>query len=94
MRSSLAYGKNLLSSLKTTDRHSTLQWTLSRRQSIRACRCRGVSGSLARVTRDLSPAASRRFPMVLRDTVFATCARISSLDAVQAVTAAGTMHPS
>ena len=39
----------------------------------------GLSGSLARGKRDLSPAASRRFPRVLGDTVGATCARISSL---------------
>ena len=38
--------------------------------------------------RYLSPAASRRFPMVLGDTPGATCAQISSLDAVQAAAAA------
>ena len=60
--------KNLLTSLKTTERHSTLQSTLSQHQSDRAWRCRGVSGSLATGTCDVSPAASRRFPMVLGDT--------------------------
>ena len=42
----------------------------------------GVSGSLAKGVSDLSPAASRWFPLVLGDTAGATCARISSLDAV------------
>ena len=42
---------------------------------------RGVSGSLARGTRDLSSTASRLFPMVLSDIAGATFARISSLDA-------------
>ena len=53
-----------------------------------------VSGSLARVTRDLSPAASRRFPMVLGDTAGVTCAGISSLDVVRAATAARTIRRS
>ena len=56
--------------------------------------CRGVSGSLARGTCDLNPAASRQFPMVLRNTAGATCAQISSLDAVRAAMAACTMHRS
>ena len=50
-----------------------------------------ISGSLARSTRDLVPSTSRRFTMVLGDTAGATCARIFSLDAVQAVTAAHTI---
>ena len=54
----------------------------------------GVSSSLARGTCDLSPTASRRFPMVLGDTAGATCARISSLDAVWMATAACTMRRS
>ena len=57
------------------------------------CHC-GVSGSLARGTRNLSPAANRRFPMVLGDTAGATCAWISFLDALWAATSARTMHPS
>ena len=57
-------------------------------------RCRGISGCLARGTRDLSPVASRRFPMVLGDTVGTTYAQISSLVAVRAATAARTMHRS
>ena len=65
LRTSLAYRQNLLSSQKTPERHYTLKSTLSRHQSRRAWRCRGVSGRLARGTRDLSPAASRSFPMVL-----------------------------
>ena len=77
--------------MKTTERHSTLQSSLSRHQSSRAWRCRGASGSQARDTRDLSPAISRQFPMVLGDTAGPTCARISSLDAVQAATTARTM---
>ena len=52
VRPSIAYRHNLLSLLKTTERHSILQSTLSRRQSSRAWRSRGVSGSLARGTRD------------------------------------------
>ena len=86
----LTYGP--YSSLKTTERHSTLQPTLSRHQSSRVQRCRGVSGSVVRGTRDLSPAASRWFPMVLGDTAGATCTRISSLDTVRAATAAHTMR--
>ena len=54
----------------------------------------GVSGSLARGTRDLNLAESRRFPMVLGDKAGATCARISSLDAIRAVTDAPTMRRS
>ena len=54
--------------------------------SSRAWRYTGVIGSLAIGTRDLSLAASRRFPMVLGDTAGATCFRISSLDAVRAAT--------
>ena len=83
---SLRCRQNLLSSLKTTDCHSTLQSTLSQHQSSQAWWCNGVSGSLVRGTHDLSPAASRWFPMVLVDTANATCAQISSLDAVQAAT--------
>ena len=75
--------------LKSIECHSTLQSTLSRHQSNRAWRCRG---SLAIGTRNLSPAASRRFPMVLGDTASATCAQISSLDAVRAATAARTVR--
>ena len=74
----------------TTERHSTLQLTLSH-QSRHA---RDVSGSLARGTRDLSPAASRLFPMVLGDKAGTTCAWISPLDAVRAATAARTMRRS
>ena len=44
----------------TTERHFTLQSTLSRHHNSRAWRCRGVSGNL-------NPAASRRFLMVLCD---------------------------
>ena len=84
----LTYRQNLLSSLKTTECHSTLQSTLSRHHAWQCC---DVSGSLARDTCDLSPAASRRFPMVLSDTAGETRARMSSLDAVQAATAASTM---
>ena len=51
-------------------------------------------GSLARGTCDLSPAASREFPMVLGDTVGATCVQISSLDAVQACTVCQSWHAS
>ena len=76
VRPSLTYRQNLLSTLKTTERHSTFQSTLSRHQSTRAWRCRGVSGGLTRGTHDLNPAASRRFPMLLDDTVGATCALI------------------
>ena len=42
----------------------------------------------------MSPAASRLFPIVLGDTAGATCARISSLDAVPVDTAARTMRRS
>ena len=63
-----------------TERHSTLPSTRSCHHSSHAWRCCGVSGSLVRGTRDLSPAVSRPFPMVLDDTA-GTCARISSLDA-------------
>ena len=63
LRPSLAYRQNLLSSLKTKERHFSLQPTLSLHQISRAWRCRGVSGSLARGTRDLGPAASRRWNM-------------------------------
>ena len=84
---SLKYRQNLLSWLKTVERHSTLQSTLSRHQS-----SWGVSSSLARSTRDQSPTASRRFPVVIDDTAGATYAQISSLDAVRVATAACTMH--
>ena len=77
-----------------TECPSTPQSTLWRHQSSRAWRCRIVSGSLARSTHDLSPAASRQFSMILGDTTSATCARISSLDAVWAATAALTMRQS
>ena len=50
-----------------------------------------VSGSLATGTRDLSPATSRWFLMVLGGTAGAKCAWISSLDAVRATTIARTM---
>ena len=53
-----------------------------------------ISGSLARSTRDLSPAAISRFPMVLGDTAGATYARIFSLDALWGATAAHTMQRS
>ena len=75
-RQSLASRHNLL---KTTERHSILQSTLSWHQSRRAWRFRGLSGSLAKSTRDLSPVASTRLPMVLRDIEGATCARVYSL---------------
>ena len=75
---SLTYRQNLLSLLKTTERYFTLQSTLSRHQSSSASWCCGVSGSLVRSTRDLSPAASRQFSMVLGDTASAICAQISS----------------
>ena len=84
VRPSLAYRQNLLSSLKTTEHLSTLQSTLSWHQSSLAWRCHDVSGNLARGTRDLSHPASRQFPMVLGDTVGATCARISSRNAATA----------
>ena len=71
-----------------------LQSILSRHQSSRAWWCRGVSVSLARGTRGLSHSSSRWFPMVLGDTAGATGAWISSLDAVRAATAAGTMRQS
>ena len=93
-RLSLAKGQNLLSSLKTTERHSNLQSTLSRHLSSCAWRCRGVSDSLARGTRDLSSSANRRFPMALSYTACATWARISYLDAVRATTAARIMRRS
>ena len=91
---SRAYRQNLLSSLKTTERHSTLQSTLSRYQSSRARRCHGVSGNLSRGTCDLSPAASKRFPMFLGDTTGAKYACISFLDAVRAAATARTMRRS
>ena len=94
VRRSLAYRQILLSSLKTTERHSTLQSTLARHQSSRARRCRDVSGSLVRYTRDLSPAANRRFQIVLGGTSGVTCDRISSLDAVRTSTAVHTMRRS
>ena len=84
-----------------TDRSYSHYWrqteyhlTLSRHQISHPWRCSDVSGSIARGTRDLSPAASRRFPMSLDDAAGATCARISSQDAVRAVTAARTMRRS
>ena len=49
---------------------------LLQHQSSHAWWCRGVSGSLARGTHDLTPAASRQFPVVLGDTAGATCARV------------------
>ena len=90
-RPSLAYRQNLLLSLKTTrvPFHSPVD--LSRCQNSRAWRRRGVGGNLVRGTHELSPAASRRFPMVLGHTAGATCDRVSSLDAVRAATAARTM---
>ena len=91
LRPLLAYRQNLLSTLQTIERHSTLQSTLSRHQCSRAWRCRGVSGSMARVKCDLSPDASRRFVMVLGDTAGANSVQISSLDAA---TAASTMRRS
>ena len=51
-----------------------------------------LDGVVARRTRDLSPAASRRFPMVLGDTAGAKCAQMCSLDAVRAATVARTMR--
>ena len=79
---SLTYRQNLLSSLKTTKCHSTLQLTPSHHQSSRFWQCHNVNDSLAKGTHDLSPAASRRFPTVLGDTAGATCAQISSPEAV------------
>ena len=61
-----------------TDRTNYHHWR-------RGWRCRGVTGGLSRGTLDLSPATRRRFPMVLGDTVGATCALISSLDRATAV---------
>ena len=87
VRPSITCRQNLLSLLKTTERHSTLQFAYSRHQSSCAWQCRDVSGRLARGTRDLSPAASRRFLSVLGDRAGATYARIFSLDAVGAATA-------
>ena len=58
---SIIYRQNLISSLKITERYSTIQSTLSWHQSNRAWRCRGVSDSLARGSRDLSLVASWRF---------------------------------
>ena len=84
-----AHRQSLLSSLKTTECHSTFQSTLSRHQSSCAWQCRSVIGSQVRDTRDPSPAASRCFPMVLGYTAGATCDRISYLDVA---TAACTMH--
>ena len=52
-----------------------------------AWRCRRVSSSVARGTRDLSPAASRLFPIALGETAVATYSRIYSLNAVRAATA-------
>ena len=52
--------------------HSSFQSTLSRHQNSHAWQYHGVSGILAGGTRDLSPAASRWFPMVLGDTAGAT----------------------
>ena len=80
--------QNLLSSLNITERHSTLQSTLSRHQSSRAWWCHGVSGSLARGTSYVNPAASRRFPTALGDAADVTFAPISSLAAVLAATGA------
>ena len=94
VRPSLTYRQNLLSSLKTTERHSTLLSTLSRHQNSRAWRNRGVCGSLARDTSELSTAASRWFPIVLGDTAGAIYSRISSLSAVLTVTAVHTMRRS
>ena len=94
VRPSLAYRQKLISSLKMTECHSALQSTLSRHQSSHVWRCHGVSGSQVRGTCDLSPAASRRFPLVPGNTVGATCTWISSLNAVWAATAARKMHQS
>ena len=77
--------------MKTT---STLQSTLSRYQSSRSWRYRGLNGSLARGTSGLSPATSRRFPLIVGDIAGATYARISSLDAVRTATVALTMRRS
>ena len=52
-----------------------------------------LSGSLARGTRDLSP-ASRLFPMVFSDTAGAIYARIYSLDSVLAAIPARRMRRS
>ena len=60
--------------------------------SSRAWQCSGVSGSLARGTRDVSPVERRRFPMVLGGTAGAIFARISSLDIVRVATAVLTMR--
>ena len=76
---------------KTTERHSTLQSTLSWHQSSCAWWCRGVNCCLARGTCYLSPATSRLFPMVLGDTAGAIRAWIFSLDSVWEATAAHTM---
>ena len=58
VRPSAAYRQNLHSSLKTTERYSTIHSTVSRHQSSRARWCRDISDSLARGTSNLSPAAS------------------------------------
>ena len=65
-----------------------------RDQSSHARQCHGLTGILVKSTRDLSPAASRQFPMIIGDTAGATCALFSSLDAVRAATAASTMRQS
>ena len=91
---SRAYRENLLSSLKTTGRHSVLQSTLVRHQCSRAWRCHDVNGSQSRGTCDLSPVASKRFPMFLDDTTCAKYAWISLLGALLASATTRTMRPS
>ena len=59
---SLTYRQNLLSSLKTTECHFTLQATVSWHQSSCAWRCRGVSGSLARGTHDPKSSCKQAVP--------------------------------
>ena len=93
VRPSLSHRQNLLSSLKKIGRHSTPQSTLSRHQSSRAWRYRGVSGNVIRSVGDLSLAVSRQFPMVLGDITGARCAQISYQDAVRSAIAARTMRP-
>ena len=79
--------------IKGNDYYSTLQSTLSWHQSSRAWQCHAVSVSLARGTRDLSPAASRQFPVILDDTAGATLC-LYFFSAVQAATTVHTMRRS
>ena len=87
---SLAYRQNLLSSLKTSELHSILQSTLSRHQSSRSWWCWSVKWQPGQRHIWSEYCCRETFPMVLVDTAGATCAQISSLDAVRAATAART----